>query len=127
MKLKSVGDGEKGFTLIELLVVIALLGMLAAIVIPNVIEFMGRGEEEAKATEYHNLQTAVLALLADTDVHDLDDGDYPRTIQEKSDVQGVTAGSGAHSLDEYLMGGKYPLKQAYVIDRNGLVTVSETS
>ena len=39
--------GEKGFTLIELLIVVAILGVLAAVVIPNVGRFIGRGESEA--------------------------------------------------------------------------------
>ncbi len=121
--LKPWHHGEKGFTLIELLVVIAILGALAAIAIPNIVQFMGKGAEEAKQTEHHNVQTAVLALLADAEVHELD-GDHT-DIQELPDVQGVTAGTAPnnHSLDEYLMGGEYPLRQAYDIDKNGLVTV----
>ncbi len=47
--------GEKGFTLIELLIVVAILGVLAAVVIPNVGRFIGRGEQEAKDTELSNM------------------------------------------------------------------------
>ncbi len=57
--------GEKGFTLIELLIVVAILGVLAAVVIPNVGRFIGRGEREAAATELTNLQTAVVAMMVD--------------------------------------------------------------
>jgi prepilin-type N-terminal cleavage/methylation domain-containing protein len=57
--------GEKGFTLIELLIVVAILGVLAAIVIPNVGRFIGRGEEEAKETEFANVQSAVVAMMTD--------------------------------------------------------------
>ena len=57
--------GEKGFTLIELLIVVAILGVLAAIVIPNVGRFIGRGETEAASTELENIQSAVLAMMTD--------------------------------------------------------------
>jgi len=57
--------GEKGFTLIELLIVVAILGVLAAVVIPNVGRFIGRGETEAGKTELANLQSAVTAMMVD--------------------------------------------------------------
>lgn len=63
--MKQFHYGEKGFTLIELLVVIAILGVLAAVVVPNVSRFMGRGRTEAARTELHNVQTAVTAMMAD--------------------------------------------------------------
>ncbi len=62
---KKFRKGQKGFTLIELLVVIAILGVLAAIAIPNVAQFIGRGESEAKQTELYNVYTAVSAALAE--------------------------------------------------------------
>lgn len=57
--------GEKGFTLIELLIVVAILGVLAAVVIPNVGRFIGRGEEEAAATELENIQSATISMMTD--------------------------------------------------------------
>ena len=57
--------GEKGFTLIELLIVVAILGVLAAVVIPNVGRFIGRGEEEAAETELANIQSAVISMMTD--------------------------------------------------------------
>ena len=122
--LKLRRQGEKGFTLIELLVVIALLGVMAAIAIPNIVQFIGRGEEEASETDKDIIQTAVLALLSEAGVHELDN-DYT-DIDVKSDVEGVTAGTAPdnHSLDEYIVDGMYPLRQAYDIDKNGLVTAS---
>jgi len=63
--------GEKGFTLIELLIVVAILGVLAAVVIPNVGRFLGKGEEEAKDTEFATVQAAMHAMMVDNDLPDL--------------------------------------------------------
>ena len=63
--------GEKGFTLIELLIVVAILGVLAAVVIPNVGRFIGRGEAEAKETEFANIQSATISMMTDNNLPSL--------------------------------------------------------
>ncbi len=72
--MRIPGRGEKGFTLIELLIVVAILGVLAAVVIPNVGRFIGRGETEAAATEKTNVQTAVVAMMVDNQLSSLPSG-----------------------------------------------------
>ncbi|MEL7562312.1 type II secretion system protein [Dehalogenimonas sp. 4OHTPN] len=62
--LKKFRKGQKGFTLIELLVVIAILGVIAAVAVPNILSFIGEGNDEAKAAELHNVTVAVTAALA---------------------------------------------------------------
>ena len=68
--------GEKGFTLIELLIVVAILGVLAAVVIPNVGRFLGKGEDEAADTEFATLQAALHAMMIDNDLSELPAGGF---------------------------------------------------
>jgi prepilin-type N-terminal cleavage/methylation domain-containing protein len=63
--------GQKGFTLIELLVVVAILGALAAVAVPNIGKFVGKGKSEAYETELHNIQTAVMAMLTESNTKEL--------------------------------------------------------
>ncbi|MEK7354171.1 MAG: prepilin-type N-terminal cleavage/methylation domain-containing protein [Chloroflexota bacterium] len=71
--------GEKGFTLIELLIVVAILGVLAAIVIPNVGRFIGRGKTEAAATELASVQAAVFSMMVDRGLATMTGGDMAVT------------------------------------------------
>ena len=70
---------QRGFTLIELLVVVAILGVIAAILVPNVSKFVGVGRVEGANTESHNVQTAVVAYIVDADLSDFDGDVGPET------------------------------------------------
>ena len=69
--LKNFRYGEKGFTLIELLIVIAILGVLAAVVIPNVQRFTQSGQKAAALQEMQTVQTAVDAAMAEAGITQL--------------------------------------------------------
>lgn len=73
MNLSKIRD-ERGFTLIEIMVVVVILGVLAAIIVPN---FLSR-PDEAKVTK---ARVDIKALEESLGLFRLDNGFYPTTEQ----------------------------------------------
>ena len=75
---RAAARRASGFTLIELLVVLAILGLLAAIVAPRVLTYLGRAKTDTARVEIKNIETGL-------DLFNVDVGRYP-TQQEGLDA-----------------------------------------
>ncbi len=121
--MKWTGKGEYGFTLIELLIVVAILGVLAAVVIPNVGRFIGRGETEAIETELTNIQSAVTAMMVDNLL-----GELPKPVIEANatNTMGAFPDTSAVGVDKLTdtNGSNYQLfldKAGYILYQHDII------
>jgi prepilin-type N-terminal cleavage/methylation domain-containing protein len=99
---KIMGRGPEdrnGFTLIELLVVVGIIVALAAVIVPLVIQFSGRGDTGAANAEWDAIQSAIDTMMADNALTAVVDGDDAAFITDSLDFD---AGTGTQDLSGYL-------------------------
>ena len=107
---------EGGFTLIELLVVIGIIVALAAITVPLVTKFAGKGDEGALKAETETVQSA---MMADKGIVAVTANDKGTTSNGQNTWTALPAGTGADTLDNYLKKNK--TKFFYCWDTKGNV------
>jgi len=56
---------QKGFTLIELLIVVAIIGIIAALLIPNFLDALQKAKQKRTVADERNLGTAMFSWLTD--------------------------------------------------------------
>ncbi len=72
--LQKMRNNDKGFTLIELMIVIAIIGILAAIAIPNFVSYRQRSYNSAAQSDLKNAMTTQEAYFVDEARYSSDSG-----------------------------------------------------
>lgn len=72
--MKSIKQKQQGFTLLEIMVVIVILGILASMVLPNLLGNKAKAERQKVVSDITTLESAM-------DMYKLDNSRYPNTDQ----------------------------------------------
>lgn len=67
--VKARKSNQKGFTLVELMIVVAIIGILAAIAIPQFAKYRARAQNSAAVSDMRNLKTDLEGYHAEWTVY----------------------------------------------------------
>ena len=97
---QRLSNKQRGFSLIELMIVLVILGLIAGIVGPQAMKYLGKGKTQSAKVQIENLSAAL-------DMYRLEVGSYPTSSDGLKAL--VAAPSGARGWNgPYLKKGDVP-------------------
>lgn len=119
-------NNEKGFTLIELMIVVAIIGILAAIAVPNFLSYRAKGYNAQAQSDAKNFYTACVANSTGTT-----DQAFSTALGLPDGYQGAnpTAGAFGYTAATGVITCTAAFKHAsgtktYTLDATGVITES---